>query len=82
MRSIVRSTRRQTGLGIVALAAAALVASPATSRPQEDASQDVVVDDFGTVDISVQDTDLAQVLQMLSLRAGRTSSPASGSPRG
>jgi len=69
MRSIVRSTRRQTGLGIVALAAAALVASPATSRPQEDASQDVVVDDFGTVDISVQDTDLAQVLQMLSLQS-------------
>ncbi len=31
--------------------------------------QEVVVDDFGTVDISVQDTDLAQVLQMLSLQS-------------
>ena len=28
-----------------------------------------MVDDFGTVDISVQDTDLAQVLQMLSLQS-------------
>jgi len=69
MRSIVRIVHRKTCLGLVALAASALVAAPAASRPQDDAAQDVVVDDFGTVDISVQDTDLAQVLQMLSLQS-------------
>ncbi len=51
---------------IVALAA---IAVPASSAPWANDSQDVVVDDFGTVDISVQDTDLAQVLQMLSLQS-------------
>lgn len=46
------------------VALAALASPSAASR-----GQDVVVDDFGTVDISVQDTDLAQVLQMLSLQS-------------
>ncbi|MFZ8926421.1 MAG: hypothetical protein ACO3CU_06655, partial [Candidatus Nanopelagicales bacterium] len=44
------------------------VTPAAAATPRTDA-QDVVVDDFGTVDISVQDTDLAQVLQMLSLQS-------------
>ncbi len=69
MRSTIRSNHRKTGLAIVALAAAALVATPSASHAQEDSGQEVVVDDFGTVDISVQDTDLAQVLQMLSLQS-------------
>ena len=52
------------------LAAAALAAAIAPAAwPQE--SSGVVVDDFGTVDIAVQDTDLAQVLQMLALESRR-----------
>ena len=51
--------------GLVALVA---IATPSAALAANDA-QDVVVDDFGTVDISVQDTDLAQVLQMLSLQS-------------
>lgn len=51
--------------GLVALAATVAPSSHVVAN----GAQDVVVDDFGTVDISVQDTDLAQVLQMLSLQS-------------
>lgn len=50
------------------LVALVAIATPSAALAANDA-QDVVVDDFGTVDISVQDTDLAQVLQMLSLQS-------------
>lgn len=50
------------------LVALVAIATPSATLAANDA-QDVVVDDFGTVDISVQDTDLAQVLQMLSLQS-------------
>ena len=50
------------------LVAIVAIATPSAALAANDA-QDVVVDDFGTVDISVQDTDLAQVLQMLSLQS-------------
>jgi type IV pilus assembly protein PilQ len=53
----------------------AMMALPALARqsgnpgnPPED-GQDVKVSDYGTVDISVQDTDLATVLQMLSIES-------------
>jgi len=69
--SFVRSRRTPAGatarLRIVLLVAAtcaALAAPPASGQ-----NGGVAVDDFGTVDIAVQDTDLAQVLQMLSLQS-------------
>ncbi len=46
--------------------ACALLASPAWSQ---DDGGGVEVSDYGTVDIAVQDTDLAQVLQMLSIQS-------------
>jgi len=46
--------------------ACALLVTPAFSQNGEDG---VDVSDYGTVDISVQDTDLAQVLQMLSIQS-------------
>ena len=69
----------------LAALAAGLLAAPASTLAQDAAAPmktqaapsggpapsagEVDVDDFGTVDISVQDTDLAQVLQMLSLQS-------------
>jgi type IV pilus assembly protein PilQ len=53
----------------------AMMALPALARQSgnpgnsPDDAQDVKVSDYGTVDISVQDTDLATVLQMLSIES-------------
>jgi type IV pilus assembly protein PilQ len=51
---------------VAVCAACALLVTPAFSQNGEDG---VEVSDYGTVDISVQDTDLAQVLQMLSIQS-------------
>jgi len=47
-------------------AACALLVNPAWSQNESDG---VEVSDYGTVDIAVQETDLAQVLQMLSIQS-------------
>lgn len=49
----------------------ASLALPATAALGEDAhsTDEVQVTDYGTVDLAVQDTDLAQVLQMLSIQS-------------
>lgn len=48
--------------------AAAAPAKPSAQQPPKDGA-DVKVTDYGTVDLAVQDTDLAQVLQMLSIQS-------------
>lgn len=52
-----------------ACAAGALLTTPAFAQNWPDAgSPEVNVSDYGTVDLAVQDTDLAQVLEMLSIQ--------------
>ncbi len=55
--------RLMKALTLSACAACALLAAPVHGQ-----DEGVQVRDMGTVDIAVQDTDLAQVLQMLSLQ--------------
>ena len=50
-----------------ALILSLLVAVPAAG--QDDGDQPVRVTDYGTVTLAVQDTDLAQVLEMLSIQS-------------
>lgn len=52
-----------------ALAAVALPASLVNGQSHNNGDNDVSVTDYGTVDLAVQDTDLAQVLQMLSIQS-------------
>lgn len=64
-RNINFGSRFRTHLVAVCTACALLVA-PAFAQDDDNG---VEVSDYGTVDISVQDTDLAQVLQMLSIQS-------------
>lgn len=78
--SLGRSHVRDLGLVLGLVGTAALAFAPQALAIQN-GDQPVAVDDFGTVDISVQDADLAQVLQMLSIESRKniiTSKSASG----
>ena len=63
-----RTGRSALGRWGLVCAVGAVLASPALGQRGE-RSNDVNVTDYGTVDLAVQDTDLSQVLQMLSIQS-------------
>ncbi len=69
MKNRSTSGRRVLARVAVACAAGAVLATPATAQMWgEQGGAEVNVSDYGTVDLAVQDTDLAQVLEMLSIQ--------------
>lgn len=66
-----RPMRSPAALSAAALCVAGLLAAGVAPAATAQESGGVVVDEFGTVDLAVQDADLAQVLQMLALQSRR-----------